>query len=57
MNSTVRILCVGDVVGSVGTDYLMKKLPIIKREKEIDVCIVNGENSAKGNGITPFSAQ
>jgi len=57
MNSTVRILCVGDVVGSVGTDYLMKKLPIIKREKGIDVCIVNGENSAKGNGITPFSAQ
>lgn len=57
MDSTVRILCVGDVVGSVGTDYLMKKLPIIKREKNIDVCIVNGENSAKGNGITPFSAR
>lgn len=57
MNSTVRILCVGDVVGSVGTAYLMKKLPIIKKENEIDICIVNGENSAKGNGITPFSAQ
>lgn len=57
MNSTVRILCVGDVVGSVGTDYLMKKLPIIKNENEIDICIVNGENSAKGNGITPSSAQ
>jgi len=57
MNSTVRILCVGDVVGSVGTEYLKKKLPIIKREKEIDVCIVNGENSAKGNGITPLSAR
>ena len=54
---TVKILCIGDVVGSVGCNYLQKHLPDIKRENGVDICIVNGENSAQGNGITPFSAR
>lgn len=53
----MRILAVGDVVGECGCNFLMKELPRLKREKNIDFCIVNGENSAVGNGITPFSAQ
>lgn len=52
----MRILCVGDVVGSTGCRHLEKVLPAVKRQYEVDVCIVNGENSADGNGITPFSA-
>mgnify|MGYP002519618322 CR=1 FL=1 len=49
----MRILCIGDVVGSVGCEFLRKKLPAIKKVKGIDFVICNGENSSDGNGITP----
>ena len=52
----MNILCVGDVVGGIGCRHLQQVLPRLKRELEVDVCIVNGENSADGNGITPVSA-
>lgn len=52
-----NILCVGDVVGSIGCDFLREKLPGLKRLKAVDFCIVNGENSADGNGITRGSLQ
>ena len=52
----MNILCVGDVVGKAGCDLLRRTLPALKREYAVDVCIVNGENSADGNGITPASA-
>ena len=50
-----NILCVGDVTGSIGCEFLREHLPGLKRLKGIDLCIVNGENSADGNGITPNS--
>ena len=52
----VNILCVGDVVGSIGCEFLRQRLPALKKLKAIDLCIVNGENSADGNGITHSSA-
>lgn len=52
----MRILCIGDVVGNIGCEFLRKKLPLIKREKNIDLTIVNGENSSDGNGILPKTA-
>ena len=52
----MRVLCVGDVVGSSGCAHLRQVLPVVKRQYGVDVCIVNGENSADGNGITPVSA-
>ena len=52
----MRILCIGDVVGSVGCRFLRSKLPALKKVKGIDLVICNGENSADGNGITPASA-
>ncbi len=55
MSREIKVLCVGDVVGSVGCDFLRKKLAEFKRENQIDVCIVNGENSAVGNGMLPQS--
>lgn len=49
----IRILCIGDVVGAVGRTMLHKHLSLIKREKNIDFVIVNGENSSdRGRGIT-----
>ncbi|MBR0447496.1 MAG: TIGR00282 family metallophosphoesterase [Clostridia bacterium] len=52
----MNVLCIGDVVGGIGCRHLQTVLPRIKRELAVDVCIVNGENSADGNGITPASA-
>lgn len=53
----MRILAVGDVVGTSGVEYLRAKLPNFKKENKIDLCVVNGENSSDGNGITPVSAE
>lgn len=57
MGNTVKIFAVGDVVSMSGCEKLRSILPQLKKEKNIDACIVNGENSAVGNGITPFSAE
>ncbi len=53
----MNVLVLGDVVSDIGCRFLRKKLPALKKLKGIDFCIVNGENSAAGNGITPLSAQ
>lgn len=53
----MRILAVGDVCGSIGCDYVRKVLPALKRDKKIDFVIINAENSADGNGLTPQSAE
>ncbi|HZO51019.1 MAG TPA: TIGR00282 family metallophosphoesterase [Gaiellaceae bacterium] len=49
----MRILFVGDVVGRPGRTALERRLPELRRELDVDVCIVNGENAADGVGITP----
>ena len=49
----LRILFLGDIVGQCGRKAVMARLPDLKREREIDFAIVNGENSAGGRGITP----
>ncbi len=53
----MKILAIGDVVGENGCRFLAKTLPNIKKEKGIDLCIINGENSDKSNAITPSSAE
>lgn len=53
----MNILCIGDVVGSIGCEFLRAKLPALKKLKAIDLVIANGENSADGNGVTPVSVQ
>ncbi len=51
-----NILCVGDVVGENGTDFIKSKLWSIRDRYKVDFAVVNGENSAAGNGIDKFSA-
>ncbi|MDQ0202553.1 TIGR00282 family metallophosphoesterase [Pectinatus haikarae] len=48
----MNILLVGDICGRTGRTALLKYLPALKKEKSIDVAIINGENSAAGRGIT-----
>lgn len=52
----MNILFVGDVVGQSSCRDLTDALPSLKKRYEVDVTIVNGENSADGNGITPYSS-
>lgn len=52
-----RAVFIGDVVGTAGCKALAKTLPAIKREYGADIAIVNGENSADGNGISSNSAE
>jgi hypothetical protein len=40
-------------VGAPGRRALAQRLPAIRDEYSIDVCVVNGENAADGIGITP----
>lgn len=51
----IRVLAVGDVVASSGLDFLKTSLPALKEEKNIDFCVVNGENAAV-LGLTPKQA-
>ncbi|MDR2531931.1 MAG: YmdB family metallophosphoesterase [Oscillospiraceae bacterium] len=54
----MKILFIGDVVGQDTCTVLGSFLPSLKRELEIKngIVIINGENSADGNGMTPYSA-
>ena len=54
----MKILILGDIMGSSGRDALKKKLPKIIMENKIDFVIVNGENAADdGRGITKLIAE
>lgn len=53
----MKLLFIGDVVGKNGCDFLSRKLYSVKKEYDIDITVINGENSAVGNGITKESAE
>lgn len=52
----MNLLFIGDVVGKTGCDMIKKNLYKIKKDYDIDITVINGENSAIGNGITKDSA-
>lgn len=54
----IRILMLGDAVGREGTGYLSssRRLASMRKSLGADFVVVNGENSAEGNGMTPASA-
>ncbi|WP_281280430.1 TIGR00282 family metallophosphoesterase [Paenibacillus koleovorans] len=53
----IRVLFVGDIVGAAGRKALKEMLPILKRTKNPELIIVNGENAAGGRGITAAIAK
>ncbi len=57
MQKTYNILAVGDTVGSSGVKHLTQKLWGIRKYYDIDLTVVNGENSADGNGMLPQSIE
>lgn len=52
----MRLMFIGDVVGAVGCRFLESKIHALKARYNADILVVNGENSATGNGITNVSA-
>jgi metallophosphoesterase (TIGR00282 family) len=49
----VRLLFIGDVVGSAGRRVVEDLLPKLREAEGADFVVVNGENAAGGVGITP----
>jgi metallophosphoesterase (TIGR00282 family) len=54
---SIKILFIGDIVGSPGRAAVKTVVARLRREKSIDVVIANAENSAGGSGITPRTAR
>ena len=55
--SDLKILFLGDVVGSSGRSVIAEHLPQIRKDLKIDLVVANAENSAHGFGVTPSTAQ
>ena len=48
----MKIMLTGDVVGRPGRRAFQEYTPKLRKERRIDIVVVNGENSAGGKGIT-----
>lgn len=48
----MKILFIGDVVGSPGRDMIKEYLPRLQKKYKANITIINGENAAAGKGIT-----
>jgi len=53
----VKVLFIGDVVGSPGRRALSAIVPGLRRDLGLDVVIANGENAAAGRGLTVKTAK
>ena len=53
----MRVLFIGDIVGSPGRQIVRDRLADLVDQRKIDLVIANGENSASGFGITPRIAE
>jgi 2',3'-cyclic-nucleotide 2'-phosphodiesterase len=49
----MRILFIGDIVGSPGRQIVSDRLADVVSQRQIDLVIANAENAASGFGITP----
>ena len=48
----MKFIFIGDIVGKGGREAVLSMIPALKKEFGASFVIVNGENSAGGNGIT-----
>jgi len=49
----MRVLLIGDIVGSPGREAVKKIVPQLKDRERIDFVVANAENIAGGSGLTP----
>ncbi|MFH1566157.1 MAG: TIGR00282 family metallophosphoesterase [bacterium] len=48
----MKILFIGDIVGSLGRSTIANLLPFIKKGDSINLCLANSDNIAGGRGVT-----
>ena len=53
----MKVLLIGDVVGSPGRRMFMREVPRLKREMGLSAVVVNAENCAAGSGLTAALAK
>ena len=53
----MKVLMIGDVVGSPGRNIFKREVPRLRRELGLAAVIVNAENAAAGSGITAALAK
>lgn len=53
----MRMLFLGDIVGSCGRDAVVDAVPRLRRELALDYVVANGENIAGGKGINEKTAE
>ena len=53
----MKVLMIGDVVGSPGRSIFKREVPRLRRELGLGAVIVNAENAAAGSGITAALAK
>lgn len=49
----MRLLFVGDIVGSPGVALVRRAVPLLRRAESLDLVVANAENAANGSGLTP----
>ncbi len=52
----MKVLFIGDIVGKPGRQAVVGLVRQLRRDREIDLVIANGENSAHGAGLTEATA-
>jgi metallophosphoesterase (TIGR00282 family) len=49
----MKILFIGDIVGTPGVNMVKRSLPLLVPREQIDLVIANAENAVAGSGLTP----
>ena len=57
MHPHLNILFVGDIVGKPGLELAISLLPNFLKKYEVDLLIVNGENTTDGKGVSAEDAK
>ncbi|HMO54086.1 MAG TPA: TIGR00282 family metallophosphoesterase, partial [Tepidiformaceae bacterium] len=52
----MRLLFLGDIVGSCGREAVVRTVPRLRRELRLDYVVANGENCSGGKGLLPRHA-
>ncbi|BCR21111.1 TIGR00282 family metallophosphoesterase [Borrelia miyamotoi] len=56
-NDVIKVLIIGDIIGDGGLKKVFFNIKGLKEKYNVDLSIVNGENSSGGFGITPEIAE
>jgi calcineurin-like phosphoesterase len=50
----MNVLMIGDIVGPEAVAYLVERLPVLRRDYDVDLVIANAENCAITTAPTPW---